>query len=94
MAAKPLRQSTPSRGAPATNVNMDFNSTTKKAVEAADLALCDILTAHSAGDRIDTKTLKDITAALKDLGGILSDEGGADRTVTVQFIGAAGDAAV
>ena len=47
-----------------------FDSALAKAAESCDIALTDILTGHLSDGRIDTKTLKDVTAALKDLNGL------------------------
>ncbi len=47
-----------------------FDSALAKAAESCDIALTDILTGHMSDGKIDTKTLKDVTAALKDLNGL------------------------
>ena len=61
------------------------------AVEACSSALRAVLDNREEG--IDTKTLKDVTAALKDLNGIGTLGEGTDRTVTVRFENGAEEAA-
>ena len=53
-----------------------FSSALKKAAESCAIALSDLLTNRRLGEegKIDTKTLKDITAALKDLNGLGGNE--------------------
>ncbi len=61
-----------------------FTAALTEAAESCHLALRDLLLAHSTGDRIDTKVLKDVTAALKDLNGLGGEEV-PDRTLNVVF---------
>ena len=63
-----------------------FRESLEKAAESCSIALSDILTERRLGEegKIDTKILKDVTAALKDLNGLgspLSENG----SVTVLF---------
>ena len=61
-----------------------FRTSLEMAAESCSLALEDILAGHLEEGRIDTRTLKDVTAALKDLNGL----GGSDmpdREITVRF---------
>ena len=53
-----------------------FSSALKKAAESCDIALSDLLTNRRLGEegKIDTKILKDVTAALKDLNGLGGNE--------------------
>ena len=58
-----------------------FSSSLRKAAESCDIALSDILAARREDGRVDTKTLRDITAALKDLNGLGGEKGGAQTSV-------------
>ncbi len=67
-----------------------FSSALKKAAESCSIALSDILTERRLGEegKIDTKILKDVTAALKDLNGLGGNEV-PDSGLTVAFSGEA-----
>ena len=60
-----------------------FDSALAKAAESCDIALSDILLARTGDGKIDTKILKDVTAALKDLNGLGGDR--SSGTLTVLF---------
>lgn len=62
------------------------------AVRAAGAALEDLMAERQEGGRIDTRALKDITAALKDLNGIAGEGSGA-AGLRVRFEGFAEEAA-
>ena len=53
-----------------------FRESLEKAAESCSIALSDILTERRLGEegKIDTKILKDVTAALKDLNGLGGNE--------------------
>ena len=67
-----------------------FRESLEKAAESCSIALSDILTERRLGEegKIDTRTLKDITAALKDLNGLGGNEV-PDSGLTVAFSGEA-----
>ena len=58
-----------------------FEASLRKAAESCDIALSDILAAREGDGRIDTKTLRDVTAALKDLNGLGGERSGSSLTV-------------
>lgn len=72
----------------------EFDNAVGMAVQACALALKDVLGEHADGSRVDTKTLKEVTAALKDLNGIGNADGGADCVLTVRFTGSSEEASV
>ena len=66
-----------------------FESVLDKALTACDLALSDILSARQAGGSVDTKTLKEVSAAVKDLNALAPESASASAGFTVRV--AAGD---
>ena len=72
----------------------EFEGAVGMAVEACSLALRDVLGEHADGAKVDTKTLKEVTAALKDLNGIGTADGSAEGVLTVRFLGGAEEASV
>ena len=63
--------------------NSVFWSAYGKAVTACDIAGSDILDAREKDGKVDTKTLKEVAATLKDLNGL--GTGQASEPVTVYF---------
>ena len=63
-----------------------FCDSLDKAAESCSIALSDILTERRLGEegKIDTKTLRDVTAALKDLNGLGGETAG-QGSITVLF---------
>lgn len=66
-----------------------FESVLAQALTACELALSDILSAHAEGSDIDTRTLKEVSAAVKDLNAVApSSAGSSGYTVLLQGDGA------
>ena len=67
----------------------NFESILAKALTACDLALEDILAARRSGGSVDVKTLKEVSAAVKDLNALSPEGVPASAGFTVRV--AAGD---
>ena len=62
----------------------NFESILAKALTACDLALEDILAARRSGGSVDVKTLKEVSAAMKDLNAVSPEATSAAPGFTVR----------